>query len=354
MSTLLCRHRSAQRYVRTDAIDVGKRRVVAVLMMFSGPSQAPGFTTAIASDKPTTMFALAHLTDPHLGPLPKMRRREFASKRLFGYVNWQRNRSRGFDDQVTAALVDDIRAQRPDHVVVTGDLVNLALREEFVAACDWLTRLGPPDRVTVIPGNHDAYVPGATQQFIEIWRDFMIGDDDSEFVRFPFVRRRGPVAIVGLSSAVATAPLMATGRIGAGQAAALGEHLAALGEEGYFRVVLIHHPPVAGATVWTKRLIGAGLFRAEIARHGAELILHGHNHRTDVARLAGNGGDVPVVGAAAASITPRPDRPGGSYNLFRIDGADGIFACEMAERGVRRIGDRVETFSEQVLTAATQ
>jgi len=335
-------------------VDISDRCIVAALMMDSERRLVCGFTAARASDKPTTMFTLAHLTDPHLGPLPEMRRRELASKRLFGYVNWQRNRSRRFDDQVVAALVDDIHAHQPDHVVVTGDLVNLALREEFVAAHDWLTRLGPPDRVTVIPGNHDAYVPGATQQFTEIWRDFMIGDDDSQFVRFPFVRRRGPVAIIGLSSAVATAPLMATGRIGADQAAVLGEHLAALAGEGCFRIVLIHHPPVAGATAWTKRLIGAGLFRAEIARHGAELVLHGHNHRTDVARLTGNGGDVPVVGAAAASTAPRADHPGGSYNLFLIDGADGIFTCKMAERGLRRIGDRVEKLSEQVLTGAAR
>jgi 3',5'-cyclic AMP phosphodiesterase CpdA len=311
------------------------------------------FTSAEASDKPATMFTLAHLTDLHLGPLPAMRRRDLASKRLFGYVNWRGNRGHGFDDRILAALVDDIRARKPDHIVVTGDLVNLALREEFVAAHDWLSRLGPPDRVTVIPGNHDAYVPGAFQQIIEIWRDFMTGDgEDGEFARFPFVRRRGPVAIVALSSAVATAPLMATGRIGADQASALGAHLSALAAEGRFRIVLIHHPPIAGATAWTKRLIGAGLFRAEIARHGAELVLHGHNHHTNVARLAGSHADVPVVGAAAAAITPRLDHPGGSYNLFRIGGAGGDFTCTMVERGILRLGDTVETLSEQVLTGA--
>jgi len=296
------------------------------------------------------MFTIAHLTDPHLGPLPKIRRRDLASKRLFGYVNWQRNRSHGFDDQVLAALVEDIGAQEPDHIVVTGDLVNLSLREEFIAACAWLKELAPPDRVTVIPGNHDAYVPGALQQISEIWRDFMNGDDDGgEFARFPFVRRRGPVAIIGLSSAVATAPLMATGRIGADQASALGERLAALAEENCFRIVLIHHPPIAGSTVWAKRLSGAGLFRAEIAKHGAELVLHGHNHKTLVGRIAGSDGDVPVVGAASASIAPRPGHAGGTYNLIRIDGGDGNFTCTMAERGVRRVGDAVETFAEHLL-----
>jgi 3',5'-cyclic AMP phosphodiesterase CpdA len=299
------------------------------------------------------MFTLAHLTDPHLAPLPAIRRRDLASKRLLGYINWQRNRSHGFDQHVLAALIDDLRDQKPDHIVVTGDLVNLALREELVAARDWLSRLGTPDRVTVIPGNHDAYVSGALQQLVEVWRDFMAGDDGRDaLVRFPFVRRRGPVALVGLSSAVATAPLMATGRLGADQATALGDHLAALGKEGRFRIVLIHHPPVAGSTAWNKRLIGAGLFRAEIARHGAELVLHGHNHRTGVARLAGKGHDVPVVGAAAASIAPRPGQAGGAYNLFRIDGNAGGFACTMIERGVGQIGSGVETLSQKTLIAS--
>jgi 3',5'-cyclic AMP phosphodiesterase CpdA len=296
------------------------------------------------------MFLLAHLTDPHLGPLPEMRRRDLASKRLFGYLNWQRNRAHVFDNQILAALVEDMRAHRPDHIAVTGDLVNLALSEEFAAAHDWLKTLGEPHNVTVIPGNHDAYVPGAFGELIQIWRHFMADDDGGgEVARFPFVRRRGPVALIGLSTAVATLPLMATGHIGTDQATALGSHLAALGDEGLFRVVLIHHPPVAGITAWQRRLIGAGLLRAEIAKHGAELVLHGHNHRMNVGRLAGAKADVPVVGAAAASTAPRSYRTGGAYNLFRIEETAGSFRCTMTERGVRHVGGKVETLSEQVL-----
>jgi 3',5'-cyclic AMP phosphodiesterase CpdA len=243
-----------------------------------------------------------------------------------------------------------MRGHQPDHVAVTGDLVNLALSEEFVAAHDWLRSLGDPHDVTVIPGNHDAYVPGALNELIQIWRHFMSDDDDTgEFARFPFVRRRGPVALVGLSTAVATLPLMATGHIGSDQATALGAQLARLGEEGRFRVVLIHHPPIGGIKDWQRRLVGAGLVRAEIARHGAELILHGHNHRTLVGRIAGAKTDVPVVGAAAASIAPGSSQPGGAYNLFRIEDTGGGFRCTMTERGVRHLGGKVETLSEQVL-----
>ncbi len=296
------------------------------------------------------MFLLAHITDPHLGPLPAVRRRDLMSKRALGYVNWRRNRAHGFNPDVLGSLVADLQAHKPDHVAVTGDLVNLALASEFAAAHDWLTKLGDPETVTVVPGNHDAYIFGAFDEGSRLWRKFMGSDGDPEEVaRFPFVRRRGPIGLVGLSSAVPSLPLLATGVIGPDQAKALGDQLELLGKEGLFRVVLIHHPPIDGSTSWQKRLIGAGLFRAEIARHGAELVLHGHNHHSNVGYIAGKAGDVPVIGGAAASTAPRIDRPGGSYNLFRIDGKDGKFTCTMTERGVKTAGSAVETFSEQVL-----
>jgi len=297
------------------------------------------------------MFLLAHITDPHLGPLPQMAKSEFTVKRRIGHFNWHRNRAHAFSEEVLAALIQDIRAQRPDHITVTGDLVNLALGEELLAARDWLTRLGSHQAVTVIPGNHDTYVPGAFDELVRLWRDFMTDDNGSgDIARFPFVRRRGPVALIGLSSAVATAPLMATGRVGSDQADALGQRLAEFSDEDCFRIVLIHHPPIASLSAWSRRLIDAGLVRAEIARHGAELVLHGHNHRTQISRLAGPRAGVPVVGATAASTAPRSDRAGGAYNLYRIETSDGKFTCTMSERGVRYPGGRVETLSERILT----
>src|SRR5690606_33237430 len=110
------------------------------------------------------IFVLAHLSDPHLGPLPRPRLDHLLSKRLIGYINWQSNRSRVHRPEVVDELIGSIREARPDHIAVTGDLVNLALPEEISAARNWLERLGDPNHVTVIPGNHDAYVPGALAQ----------------------------------------------------------------------------------------------------------------------------------------------------------------------------------------------
>src|SRR3990172_6530337 len=98
------------------------------------------------------MFRLAHFSDPHLGPLPAVALRDLASKRLLGYLNWRRKRGSEFRPEVLEALVADMRQQRPDHIVVTGDLVNLGLHAEFVGASRWLATLGPHKDVTVIPG----------------------------------------------------------------------------------------------------------------------------------------------------------------------------------------------------------
>jgi 3',5'-cyclic AMP phosphodiesterase CpdA len=279
------------------------------------------------------MFTLAHRSDPHLGPLPQVRWRDLASKRAFGYANWRRGRSRTLGPASLQRLVADLHAEEPAHTAVTGDLINIGLPAEIETAHTWLAALGTPGDVSVVPGNHDAYLPGALRHYTQIWAPYMTGDDGTP--GFPYVRIRDEVAIVGASSAVATAPLMATGRFGETQAAALVEQLEALRREGLFRVVLIHHPPVEGSTPWHKRLRGASRFRAAVAEAGAELILHGHNHVTSVGHIRGRDGPVPVVGATSASLHASPMHHGGSYLVYRIErGKDG-FIVDMEERGPR-------------------
>lgn len=307
------------------------------------------------------MFVLAHLSDPHLSGIPRPRLREVAGKRVIGLVNWGLRRRREHRAEVLAALVEDLAAAHPDHIAVTGDLVNVALPGEFATAREFLARLGPPDRVTFVPGNHDAYVRSAVAQSGRHWGDYMRRETAAESApdleRFPFVRRRGAIALVGLSTAVPTGPLMATGRLGPAQVAALGEDLAALGQEGAFRVVLIHHPPVATAGDRMKRLLDAAAFRDAIARHGAELILHGHIHVHSLRWIDGPAGPVPIVGVPSASATERGhDRA--AYNLYRIaqDGGGGGWRCEMVTRGFPPTGDAIEELDRRMLepTGAAQ
>jgi len=287
------------------------------------------------------MFVLAHLSDPHLGPLPPPRPSELASKRALGFINWQRKRRFLHRGEVLDALVQDLATQAPDHIAVTGDLVNISLPGEFATARAWLERLGAPHDVTLVPGNHDVYVRAARNEATHVWGDYMGSDSPASGsathgAAFPFVRRRGPIALIGLSTALPTPPFMATGQLGAEQIERLANLLAALGREDRFRVVLIHHPPVSKPSRRLKRLLDAQLFRAAVAQHGAELIVHGHDHVHALVWLDGPNGRIPAVGVPSASAALTGDDDPAAYNLYRIDRVAAGWRCEMIARGLAK------------------
>jgi 3',5'-cyclic AMP phosphodiesterase CpdA len=278
------------------------------------------------------MFVLAHLSDPHLGPMPRPRLAELASKRLLGFANWHLRRHACHRGDVLDALVTDLTAAAPDHIAITGDLINVALDEEFAPARAWLDRLGPPDRITVVPGNHDVYVRATVHHAERFWDACMRGDDQAPD-RFPFVRRRGPLALIGLSTALPTGPFLASGKLGGAQMARVAELLPQLKDT--FRIVLIHHPPL-GRRARHKRLVDAAPLLRVLEQHGAELVLHGHDHVHALHWLTAASGRIPVVGVPSSSAGPghRHDDPA-AYNLYRIAGAPGAWQCEMIARGLR-------------------
>jgi 3',5'-cyclic AMP phosphodiesterase CpdA len=216
-------------------------------------------------------------------------------------------------------------------LAITGDMVNLAAQAEIPLLAQWLKTVGVPDDVSVIPGNHDAYVPGSLKRCLTSWRPYMEGDEAQLTARaqpFPYLRVRGPVAIIACSTAIATPPFSANGYFGPRQARRTAEMLQWAEEKGLFRVVLIHHPPIRGATKRYKRMAGIGRFGNLMKAHGAELVLHGHTHLNTHYRLPGKSGDVPVIGIASASQGPGSKRPPSAYNLFSIDGEKGNWSLK--------------------------
>jgi 3',5'-cyclic AMP phosphodiesterase CpdA len=358
----------------------------------------------VSGSQGSNVFVLAHLSDPHLAPLPRPRIAELASKRLTGYLNWLRKRRAIHRSDALAAIVRDLLRGRPDHIAVTGDLVNIALPAEFENARRWLDELGSPADVTLVPGNHDAYVESADALRERLWAPYMAGDaapsnvmqeaasplhsaqggspSPSPRVRgegrgegayskaqtrgeapspgaqeradlsphaergkhigaaFPFLRIRGPVALIGVSTAVPTPPFMATGLLGAPQIAEMTALLTATASR--FRVVLIHHPPHAMPKSRIKRLVDAAAFRDAIAAVGAELVIHGHDHVRSLAWIDGPRGRVPVIGVPSASAAFGTDHDAGGYNLYRIDGRQGQWTCEVERRHLNADGTVTE------------
>jgi 3',5'-cyclic AMP phosphodiesterase CpdA len=254
-------------------------------------------------------------------------------KRGLGFLSWHLRRRRAHRPEVLEALLRDLEACRPDHVVVTGDLTNVSLEEEFVAARGWLARLGSPSRVTAVPGNHDAYVHVEEARSLALWSEYLVSDaggrellveacalEKTAAIGFPSVRLLPGVALVGLCSALPTPVFHATGTLGEPQLARLEAVLAELGARGYQRVVLIHHPPAPGSVSARRALRDADALCAVLRRCGAELVLHGHLHRTRVGSLPGPERPIPVVGGRSASHRGGRAEQLARYHLFGIDG----------------------------------
>ncbi len=284
------------------------------------------------------MFTLAHLSDIHLSPMPHAKRRHLLSKRILGYVNWHRGRKLVHRREFLDALTRDLLERKPDHVAVTGDLVNLGLPEEFLRAADWLHHLGKPDHVTVIPGNHDAYVRLHPDKSTRHWHPYMQANEAGAALfatpetGFPFVRRFGDVGIVALSSAIPTMPFVAAGKLGKPQLAYLASALDRLGREGLFRVVLIHHPPLPGQSGWQRGLRDAKKLRDVLKEHGAELVLHGHRHEQTVHELETVSGPAIVVGVPSASEAVEGRAPAARYNEYNIEKNGNGWRVEMVGR----------------------
>jgi len=268
------------------------------------------------------VFRFAHLSDPHLSDLSQVRLHQLASKRLLGYLSWRRRRRSEHRPEVLQRLLADMRSQSPDHVLVTGDLTHISLPHEFKQVRAWLQGIGDAAYVTVVPGNHDQYVPIRWSQSVGLWNDYMVSDGEypgvGEALRFPTVRVRGPVVFIGLNTAVYAAPLFATGSLGTEQLQRLRTLLREMHGRDLLRILILHHPPVPGTEKWRKRLVDAAQLRTTLEEFPVDAVLHGHSHRPMRSEIAVRDRTIPVFGIASASAAGMHSIHRSEYNLFEV------------------------------------
>lgn len=226
---------------------------------------------------------LVHLTDPHLSSLDGVRFSSLLGKRLSGYLSWRNNRSKHHLPAVLERLVAAVRAENADQLLLTGDLVQIGLESELRQASEWLAALDTPEKVMLVPGNHDIYAGGSAATVSRLWSDYLFqsaapaaaGDLTA---RFPLRRRLGKIDLIGLSSGCVTPVFMASGRLGRAQLNRLEAMLQKSVAEGQAVVILIHHPPLPGMTNSRKALADAAALEVILSRHPPALILYGHLH----------------------------------------------------------------------------
>ena len=309
---------------------------------------------------------LVHLSDVHLGPLPRVPLGLLNAKRAAGAVNWYRDRRYVQLSEVAAQIARDAVASGADHIAVSGDLANLGLPSEIARAAQWLLRLGAPDRVSVVPGNHDIYSThrgrrlgvAALQPWAEHFTSCAAGAAYCDAAAFPFVRIIGSgslqVALIGLNSAVETLPLIATGKLGAGQLAALARILDATRRDGLVRVVMLHHPPLPGLAKKHQGLTDAPALADVLREHGAELVIHGHIHRRIITPVAGVHGVFTSIGVPSASMGWTGDgRNLGAYHQFQFSraAAGAPVQLTLVARGLAQPGGPVTELERHVLDA---
>lgn len=267
-------------------------------------------------------LTLAHLSDLHLCHPRGAPLSAFLGKRTLSLVSWLLRRRRDHGPEILERLVATLAAAESDHRLVTGDLVQLALPSEFRKATGMLERLGGPEEVFVVPGNHDALVRTAWRERARLMGGYVAGDGARAAAgpeAFPAVRFRGPVALIGVSSARPTPPLSAAGSLGEEQARRLEGLLAETGRQGFFRIVLIHHPPFTRGLSPHKRLRDLPRLLALIRRRGAELVLHGHTHRISRRAIPGPRGPVPVLGISSASCASRDPERRSAFRMLHFE-----------------------------------
>ena len=271
-----------------------------------------------------TTTRIAHFSDTHVLSLTGVGPGRFLNKRVTGAVNLAFNRSRHYRVEVFEALLDAVKAAKPDHSVCTGDLVNLALEPEFVRVGELLSTHFEDDELTLVPGNHDYYVKEAvTTRLFETsfgrWqpKDVSVGSDSP----YPVVRLLDSVAIIGLNSAIPTPVFMATGRIGEPQLAATRRVLDDEALKKRFVMMLVHHPllpePARRLDV-TRRLEDADALINVIAsgqsKH-VDLVVHGHNH--EFKRQSVPQTSVPLIQVGSASRAGKVRRA--EFNIYEIE-----------------------------------
>ncbi len=281
---------------------------------------------------------IAHFSDLHLyarGDTPAWR---FLNKRFTGWVNLRARRGDIHRAGYVAAIAREIARLGVEHVVVTGDMTNLALEAEYELARDLLEReLGlDPSQVTVVPGNHDVYTRGSlvSRRFEHYFAPWLRSDlpelaAEANGGRFPIVKLRGSAAIIALSSAVPRLPFVAAGELGSAQIAALGRILEHPEVARRTAVIAMHHPAVyrrSRLKMYLEGLRDAPALIAQLRPLTGGLLLHGHLHRRIQREVPTGAGRVNQVGATSASLHhDAADRMAG-FNVY-----------ELGEAGVERV-----------------
>ena len=218
------------------------------------------------------------------------------------------------DGGALAWFAREVEAQRPDAVVVTGDLTMRARRREFRAAQAWLSAL--PALVSVEVGNHDLSYFNLLDRFTDPYGRF--GALEKQIER--------PLDLPGVDIIPLRTTARMQWRLNWSKGYLTGKRVAEARDaitraRGPLIIVACHHPLVDPATRGSARTRGGAGALAALARAGADAVISGHVHDPYDEHVLADGLPVRLIGAGTLSERVRDSLP--SYNAIRAT-ADGL------------------------------
>lgn len=258
---------------------------------------------------------LAHYSDIHITHFPLSE--GFKLKRLAAVASYSlAGRGAHFQGshERIERLLEDVDAQGVDHALCTGDLTGVSTEAEYTEVAGLFgARLGQPERLTVIPGNHDRYVKGVEGLFERHFSRV------SEGAKFPFVKHLpSGVSIVAIDVARPTSLIDSSGLCGPQQREALLRLLTDASMKDRFVVLALHYGLLRAEGQRDTRSHGlrddlevmALIDRADVS---LDLVVHGHMHRPYVVKVGKRNA------ICAGSATDLHRKPG--YHVYEIDPA---------------------------------
>lgn len=223
------------------------------------------------------MTRIAHLTDLHLLEDHHQRRPTSGRMRL-RYLSFGRPLDAAARRDRALEALREAKATRPDHLLITGDLTEDGTSEQFEVLAELLSESRiPPERITLVPGNHDAY-DGA-----DTWETALDGPLAPYRATSTQIVILCETTIVPVSTAIHQPCTRSMGRTAAADLSRL-ETLAKESSVAHRAMVIAqHHHPYAYRTPvmqWIDGFRDHVPMRSMLAQHPRSYVLHGHVHRS--------------------------------------------------------------------------
>jgi len=268
---------------------------------------------------------LAHLSDIHL-PFGLPEGSQWLSKCGLSALSWIVRKRKKHLSSIADILQQDLIDSAPDLIAVGGDVVNFGTSQEFKAAQLWLQKLGVAEKVVTVPGNHEALTRGWKKR-ISLWDGYAsLGEEQA-----PVLRKEGVIGLIAVSTAVATPPFMASGKVGERNIRAMGELIEEARSQNLCPVILMHHPPTS-ITSRRKGLVDYKAVNQELANRGPALVLHGHTHHAELSWINTAHDAIPVLGIPSFSLFRHDGRYSGAWRMIEVHKEKSDWIISVTER----------------------